>query len=245
MKKLVLIGAIALACTFTQTANAQSFLQKLLSGAANSAATTTNTQPQGATGQDILGTLLNNAVGNATNQASSKNQQLGGILGNLISSFTGNATTTKANLIGNWSYTAPSVQFESENALTQAGGTAIAAKCETKLAQYYKIVGIKPGKLTFAFAEDGTVTYSVGTRTLQGTYVFDNEKKMVAITTQMGQTVNAYVTISGPQMSLCFDGTKLLTLFTAISAKFQTLSTVSALAANYKGMKVGFKFEKK
>ena len=46
-------------------------------------------------------------------------------------------------------------------------------------------------------------------------------------------------------MALCFDGTKLLTLFNTISSKFQALSTVSALASNYKGMKVGFKFERK
>lgn len=242
MKKLFLIGAMAIACTFTQTAYAQSLLQKLLAGAANSAATTANSN--GATTQDVLGSILNNVVSNTTNQTTSKSSQLGGVIGNLISSFTGNATTTKANLIGNWSYSAPAVQFESQNALTQAGGTTIAAKCESKLAQYYKIVGIKAGSLKFAFAEDGKVTYSVGSRTLQGTYTFDNEKKMVAITTQTGQTINAYVTISGAQMSLCFDGTKLLSLFTAISAKFQTLSTVSALASNYNGMKVGFKFTK-
>ena len=39
MKKYFMIGAIAIACTFTQTAKAQSFLQKLLEAAATTAAT--------------------------------------------------------------------------------------------------------------------------------------------------------------------------------------------------------------
>lgn len=249
MKKYFMIGAIAIACTFTQTAKAQSFLQKLLEAAATTAATqqqagTTGTTTQ-QTQQDVLGSILNNVVGNATNAANSKTgTNAGSILGNIISSVTGSATTTQANLIGAWAYASPAVQFESKNLLTQAGGATIATKCETKLAQYYKVVGIKPGNMSFSFAQDGTCTYGVGKKMLNGTYVFDQKAKTVTITTATGQNVKAFVTISGANMSLCFDGTKLLTLFTNISSKFSSLSTVGALASNYDGMKVGFKFTK-
>lgn len=267
MKKFFMIGAIALACMSAQNANAQSILQQILSGVVqaqqgqqtNQQTTqqTTNSKTQtgttnaktqaGATnGQDVLGILLNNAIGQANNAAAKndKTSKVGNLIGNLISTVTGGATTTQANLIGNWSYTAPSVQFESNDLLTMAGGASIATKCETKLAQYYKVVGIKPGNLKFTFAQDGTCSYSVGARTLQGKYVFDSNAKTVTITTASGQNVKAYVTISGNNMALCFDGTKLLTLFNSISSKFSSLSTVSALASNYKGMKVGFKFSK-
>ena len=219
MKKIFLIGALVASGFFCQNANAQSLLQNLLSGS---------------------------SISNTSKQSTSDTKQnVGNLIGNLISSVTGDLTTTQANLIGEWSYTDPSVQFESENMLTQAGGSAIATKCETKLAQYYKVVGIKPGAVVFTFAEDGTCTYAVGSRKSQGTYVFNNEDKTVSITTSTGQTVKTYVTISGSNMALCFDGTKLLTLFNSISSKFQALSTVSALASNYNGMKVGFKFERK
>ena len=219
MKKIFLIGALVASGFFCQNANAQSLLQNLLSGS---------------------------SISNTSKQSTSDTKQnVGNLIGNLISSVTGDLTTTQANLIGEWSYTDPSVQFESENMLTQAGGSAIATKCETKLAQYYKVVGIKPGAVVFTFAEDGTCTYAVGSRKSQGTYVFNKEDKTVSITTATGQTVKTYVTISGSKMALCFDGTKLLTLFNSISSKFQALSTVSALASNYNGMKVGFKFERK
>lgn len=219
MKKIFLIGALVASGFFCQNANAQSLLQNLLSGS---------------------------SISNTSKQSTSDTKQnVGNLIGNLISSVTGDLTTTQANLIGEWSYTDPSVQFESENMLTQAGGSAIATKCETKLAQYYKVVGIKPGAVVFTFAEDGTCTYAVGSRKSQGTYVFNKEDKTVSITTSTGQTVKTYVTISGSKMALCFDGTKLLSLFNSISSKFQALSTVSALASNYNGMKVGFKFERK
>lgn len=219
MKKFFLIGALAVAGFFCQDAFAQGLLQNLLGGKTTSSITGEST--------------------------SDTKQNVGNLIGNLISSVTGDLTTTQANLIGEWSYTDPSVQFESENMLTQAGGSAIATKCETKLAQYYKVVGIKPGAVVFTFAEDGTCTYAVGSTKRQGTYVFNNEDKTVSITTSTGQTVKTYVTISGSKMALCFDGTKLLSLFNSISSKFQALSTVSALASNYNGMKVGFKFERK
>lgn len=219
MKKIFLIGALVASGFFCQNANAQSLLQNLLSGS---------------------------SISNTSKQSTSDTKQnVGNLIGNLISSVTGDLTTTQANLIGEWSYTDPSVQFESENMLTQAGGSAIATKCETKLAQYYKVVGIKPGAVVFTFAEDGTCSYAVGSTKRQGTYVFNNEDKTVSITTSTGQTIKTYVTISGSKMALCFDGTKLLSLFNSISSKFQALSTVSALASNYNGMKVGFKFERK
>jgi len=170
---------------------------------------------------------------------------IGNIIGNVISSVTGDMTTTKESLIGEWSYTQPAVQFESENLLTKAGGAATAAKVEEKLATYYKLVGITEGTLKFSFAEDGTCTYGVGSKSLKGTYTFDADAKTVSIKIATGQTVKAYVTVSINTMSLCFDSTKMLTLFNSISSKFSKLQTLNAVTKNYEGMKVGFKLSKK
>ncbi len=186
--------------------------------------------------------ILNSVVSAATGSTSSSESS--SLISNLIASVTGSVTTTQENLIGSWSYTEPAVQFESENALATAGGTAIASKVETKLAKYYKVVGIKAGNLKFTFDNDGNCTYGVGSSTRQGTYTFDSTNKMVNITTTTGYTVAAYVTISGSSMTLTFDASKMLTLFQTISAKMSALSTVSALAGSYSGMKVGFEFSK-
>lgn len=221
MKKiLTAVALIAAANLSTQSVQAQ-FLNNLLSTVANAAST---------------------AAGSAT--SSEAGSTAGNLVSNLISSVTGSITTTQANLIGAWTYSEPAVQFESENLLTQAGGSAIATKVESKLATYYKIVGIKAGTMKFTFAEDGNVTYAVGKLSREATYTFDEKEKTVTITPTIGPSVTAHVTISGSNMDLVFDGTKLLTLFNTLSTKFSALSTVSSLANNYNGMKVGFGFKK-
>jgi hypothetical protein len=187
--------------------------------------------------------ILNSVVSSVTDN-SNTGSETSSLLSNLIASVTGSVTTTQENLIGTWSYTQPAVQFESENALTQAGGTAIATKVESKLEKAYKVVGIKSGKLKFVFDSDGNVTYSVGSNSRQGTYTFDSTNKMVNITTSTGYTVGAYVTISGSDMTLTFDASKMLTLFQTVSSKMSALSTVSSIASLYNGMKVGFDFKK-
>lgn len=246
MKKLLIAATIAFACA--GQAEAQSFLNNLLStvntAAQQSATTPSNGKSAAANvGTNVLGSVLNNTVEGVANATG--NSAAAGLIGNLISSVTGSMTTTQANLVGSWSYTEPCVQFESENLLTKAGGTTITTKIEKKLTTYYKLVGIKEGKLNFTFNNDGSCTYGVGSITRNGTYTFDNKEKTVTITTATGQTARAYVTISGNNMSLCFDGSKLLVLFQTISSKFSSLNTVSALASQYNGAKVGFKFAKK
>ena len=237
MKKHLLTCAMAIFCL---AASSSCLIQQ--APTANATSQTTNTQPSNSQ-QDILGNIL----GGVANSAAGKVGESGGILGNILASVTGSLTTTQANLIGTWKYTAPSVQFESENLLAQAGGTAVAAKVENKLAAAYQLVGIKPGKLTFTFTNDGKVTYTVGSRTQTGTYVFDAQQKVVTITLASGYSINAYVTISGPSMSLCFDSSKVLSLFTAagaLSNVSSTLGSIGTIAQSYSGMKTGFKFSK-
>lgn len=214
MKKLFILAAIAFSCTFCETANAQL----------------------------NLGNIINEVAGAAGDKTT--NSQAGNILGNLISAVAGDITTTKESLVGAWTYTDPAVQFESENLLSKAGGTAVAAKCESQLSKYYKIVGIKAGTLKFTFNADGTCQYGIGSKMLSGKYTFDSKEKTITITTTTGMSVKGYVTVTGNNMALCFDGSKLLTLFKGISSKISSLSTVSALASSYDGMKVGFKFKK-
>ncbi|MBR5715355.1 MAG: DUF4923 family protein [Bacteroidales bacterium] len=230
MKKIITICMIAAACVFGQQVKAQSFLESILSGIA-----------QGGSGGDILGSVLNGAVTSAN--STSKGGNLGSVLGNVISSVTGSATTTQANLVGSWTYNEPAVQFESKNLLTKAGGAAAATKVENKLATFYNMMGIRTGRVNFIFDNNGGVTYTLGSRSYKGTYTFDKQSKTVTMTTPSGQNLKAYVTISGNNMSLCFDSTKVLNLFTTISKSYN--STISALAGNYDGMKTGFKFTRK
>jgi len=244
MKKFFITG-IALACLFTPNVNAQSVLSNLLSGVANAAATSNNSNNKNSTtGSNILGAVANTAVSTAT--ASGKvSESTSSLLTNLIAAVAGDVTTTASTIIGTWSYSKPSVQFESESYLSQAGGTAIADKLQTKLASIYKLAGIKAGKMTFVFNTDGTMTYSVGSIKRSGTYVFDASTKTLNITTSAGAKYKFYVTVSGNNMYLTIDGTKFLSFMKTLGSKFSILSTASTLAASYDGMKIGFCFDKK
>lgn len=199
---------------------------------------------QQTTTTDPLQGILSNVIDQATTAAGDK----GGILGNIIASVTGSLTTTQANLVGTWTYTEPAVQFEDENLLAQAGGGAAATKVEKKLATIYKMAGLEAGKVKFTFTADGAFTYTIGKRTFNGTYTFDKERKTVNMVAAGGQfNLTAYVTISGPQMSLCFDSTKVLELLKLASnytSANSTLGAIGSIVGNFKGMKTGFKFQK-
>lgn len=239
MKKLFVYCAIAL---FGLAATTSCLVQQ--APVANGSAQTASqgTTQGGDAQQEALGDLLGGVLGAAAEQGA-----VGGVLGNILAGVTGSVTTTQNNLYGTWTYTSPCVQFESENLLTQAGGSAMATKIEDKLVTVYKMAGITSGKLTFTFNRDGQMSYTVGSRTQTGTYVFDAKQKVITITTASGYSINSYITISGTQMSLCFDSTKVLSLFSAAGAanpSNSTLGTLGTIAQSYSGMKTGFKFKK-
>lgn len=194
--------------------------------------------------QTLLGGLANNAVAQADQQTGGN-----GFLGNLLASITGSVTTTQANLVGTWTYTEPCVQFESQNLLTQAGGTSAATNLENRLVPIYRMVGISAGTMVFNFAGGGQCTYTINGRTMNGTYVFDYTAKTVTITSTGSQfSITAYVTISGNNMSLCFDSSRVLSLFSSFGNQYttagSTFGAISAISESFSGMKTGFKFKR-
>ena len=200
---------------------------------------TTNNSASSASAGDILGAILTNSAGGSTTAANT-----GNVLSDIISVFAGDILTNKNTLVGTWNYQKPCVQFESESLLAKAGGTLVSNKVESTLEAYYQKVGIKPGACKFVFGSDNTLKYTIGSKTMQGTYSFDSSKKTVTITTALGNKVTAYVSISGTAMGLTFDASKLLTLISSASTVSSSLSSISAVASNYSGMKLGFEFSK-
>lgn len=186
----------------------------------------------------ILGAILTGG------QTGNTGSNTGSVLGNIISIFAGDVLTNQNTLVGTWNYTQPCVQFESESLLAKAGGAVIAEKAEATLATYYQKIGITPGSCRFTFNSNKTLQYTIGSKTFQGSYVFDSSKKTVTITTQMGSKITAYVSITGRTMGLTFDASKLLTLINSASTASSTLSSIGAIAGNYSGMKLGFEFIK-
>ena len=109
-----------------------------------------------------------------------------GNLGKVVSSaigteagsiITSKNNVSKENIVGTWTYKQPSISFESNDLLKQAGGQLTSAAIEKKLAEQFTKVGITAGKFLITFGNDNTFsTIKNGAVTTSGTYVLNGSK---------------------------------------------------------------------
>ncbi len=168
----------------------------------------------------------------------------GSLISGIVGLLTGGATSTNS-IVGTWNYSEPTVQFQSENLLAQAGGVYIAQSMVSKLAPYYEKFGFKKGVFRATFNSDNTCSIVFGQRTIPGTYTFNPSTNTLNIKGQFGLVnLTAYVTVTANQMALTFDSSKFLSLATVLSgganAGNAQTSAISQLANSYTGMKTGF-----
>ena len=172
---------------------------------------------------------------------------IGDNAGNIVDNILKTDKLEVADLAGTWKSSGSAISFKSENVLEKAGGVAAASTIESKLAPYYKKVGLD--KATFTFTQDGNLTITLkngrqitGTvekGTTEGTMVFTFGKLA-----GLGK-VTAYVS-KGTTLNIMFDASKLIKFVSAIASYTgqSTLSSVASLLNKYDGMYAGFKFEK-
>lgn len=96
----------------------------------------------------------------------------------VVSAVTGKNTV---DMTGTWSYTGAAIEFESDNLLMKAGGAVAATTAEAKLNEQLSKVGIKPGQMSFTFNADSTFNAKLGTKTLNGTYMYNATEKHVTM----------------------------------------------------------------
>ena len=155
---------------------------------------------------------------------------------------------TEAALIGTWGYNAPAVKFESDNVLSELGGTAMESTITGYLEKGYTLVGIRPGAASFTFNSDKTFTAVLGpAKNLSGTYAFDNATHELTLTfsssIKLG-TFTGHVYLSGSELQLVFPVTKLVEMISAVGSKVSSLQTIASLLEKYKGVYIGFAFVK-
>jgi hypothetical protein len=163
-----------------------------------------------------------------------------------VSAVTG-TDNTAANLTGTWSYTGAAVEFQSDNVLAKAGGAVASATAEEKLNEQLRKLGIDAGKMTFTFNTDSTFVAAIGTRNINGTYAYVPAEKKVNLQFMNLIHATAYVTSTSTTLDALFEADKVLAIITYLAGKSNnsTLQTISSLAANYDGMRLGFSFTKK
>ncbi len=187
-----------------------------------------------------------NSIGSAlglrkkTSTAATIVKILGSVLGQFYDS------TTKTALVGKWTYDEPAIQFESENLLKKAGGVVASQGVADKISPYYDMLGFKSGSFSLELKEDNTCIYTVGGRTFNGTYDFDDKEKKITLKTPLFPLPTAYLSVAGDQMAVTFDSSKLLNVVqvAGLVSSQPTLSAVGKLADTYDGMKTGFTFKK-
>ncbi len=166
-------------------------------------------------------------------------QQAGvGILGTILGNILGGATTQQS-LVGSWTYAGPKLVFESENVLSQIGGQVLSNNIEQKLGTYLEKMGFKAGKSVLTFGNDGNCSFALGSRTLPGTYSYDQKTNKLTlnglfVTGQLPCTV----TVQNGQLLMLFDADKLLSIATAVGSKGS--SSLGSILGSYKGLKLGW-----
>lgn len=173
-------------------------------------------------------------------------QSIKDILSGVISNVVGDKATTESSFKGTWKYNAPACEFESDNLLAKAGGTAAAEKIEKRVAPLLKSVGVNG--IVYTFDGKGNYTSKIKKRVTEGTYKFDSKEKTITFTPTIGMAYTAHVAVQGSTMTPTFEADKLMTTLKTISNATSKLSTTAALINtlmnSYSGMRVGFELKK-
>lgn len=173
-------------------------------------------------------------------------QSIGDLLTGLGKTLVGDKATTAASLKGTWTYTGPACEFESDNLLSKAGGSAVSTKIENKIAPVLKKYGVQG--IVYTFDGNGNYTTKIKKRTVKGTYTFDSKEKTITFKPHYGKEYTANVSILSNQMTLVFNADKLMHVLQTISntaaKQNSTAATINTLMKNYNGMRLGFRLKK-
>lgn len=203
----------------------------------------------------MLGGVLGSQTGNQTStQTSTTGSILGDIfsaatngqtVGNVLTSVLGLDKVTKQTLIGTWKYNAPGCAFTSEQLLAKAGGEVIATEVRTKLQPTFNTLGIKSSNTSVTFNQDGTFAAKIAGKSWSGNYTFDEKTYKITMSGLL-LNVNCYAKKNSNGIGLLFEASKLLTLMQTLSALSgnSSLQTISDLAKNYDGLRMGFDMTK-
>ena len=194
--------------------------------------------------------FLSNLFGKISGSTSTTENTTLNTVTNVLGSLLGNSVTfSKSLLVGTWTYDGASCVLESDDALSQIGGTVATTKIEEKMNGYLAKVGVKPGTCSFTFAENDSCTFKVGNREINGAYTLNSEEKKIHFSFLYGNfTSTAHVSYNVTSMDIVFNADKLLALIqkvTPTASKYSTtIATLSSLISNYKGMMLGMKLKK-
>ncbi len=206
--------------------------------------------------KDVLGKVATEVASevSSTEAGSAVTNVLGALLGNSL-------TLSVEALEGTWNYEGVACILESENALSNIGGTVVTSTIESKLDEKLTKIGVTPGKCSFTFVGDGTCTINVNGRVLNGKYELNAEEKMIVFTFVYDKLpLKTYVSYEIQNLNIVFKADRLLAFIKNVASYFsngatgeqlgqlqsvmQTVGTIGSLLENYDGMMLGAKLSR-
>lgn len=208
--------------------------------------------------KDLLGKVAGEVVEEvaSTDGGNAVTNVLGAILGTSL-------TLSDEALEGTWNYEGVACVLESEDALSDIGGTLVTSTLESKLDEKLASVGLVKGNCSFTFVKDGTCVINVGGRDLNGKYVLDAEEKVITFTFMYDKLpIKTYVSYEIQTLNIVFKADRLLSFIKNVASyvssdngvtgeqlgqlqtAMQAIGAMGTLLENYDGMMLGAKLSK-
>ena len=191
------------------------------------------------------------------------------VVTNILGTLIGNSVPFSKSLIeGTWNYEGTACVLESENALSNIGGTVVTSGIEDKLDGYLSKVGVSKGACSLTFLANDSCYFSVGGREIGGTYKLNAEEKIIDFSFLRNKlNMKSYLSYNVTDINVVFEADKFLALIknaaSAVSSKTSsasslmssssssklssagtTLQAISTMLEGYDGMMLGMKLTK-
>lgn len=167
---------------------------------------------------------------------------LGGVLGNILF---GGTMLAQSSLLGNWTYSAPSAAFTTEQAFNKAGGVAAVNQIASGLASNFATMGISRNNTSFSFLQGNQFSAKVNGIPFNGTYTYNQQNGEIVLKSA-AQTLKGNVAKTDKGMELMFDSAQMTNMLQKVGKVSNTtaVQAVSKLAKSQNGARVGFELTK-
>lgn len=205
--------------------------------------------------------LLGKAASELAEEASST--AAGSAVTNILGTILGNSLTLSYEALeGTWDYEGVACVLESEEALSNIGGTLVTGTLEAKIDEKLALIGVSKGNCSFTFAKDSTCVIRVGGYNLNGKYRLNVEDKVIDFTFMYDKLpLKTYVSYEIQSVDIVFKADRLLSFIKNVASYFsnsgaaggqsgqlqtamQAVGAMGTLLQNYDSMMLGAKLSK-
>ncbi len=167
------------------------------------------------------------------------------VASSVVSNLLGTSKLSEKNLVGTWNYTGPCVVLESENVLSNIGGTVVTTKIENEEKKLLEKFGFTAGKVVMELKSGGSGTMTVSGKSVSLTWSVSGTDLVLTVAKK---SFNINASLSSGNLQLAMEADKMLDLMSAVCSGASNISssasTLTTLLSKYEGLYLGLKFSK-